>query len=55
MVDEVRRICAQFSPSGSDKILQYEGGDWEFSTPYRFEFHFTVLKRKSGIEIVGYT
>lgn len=55
MIDEVRRICAQFSPSGSDKILQYEGGDWEFSTPYRFEFHFVVLKRKSGAEIVGYT
>ena len=55
MVDEVRRICAQFSPTSEDKILQYEGGDWEFSTPYRFEFHFVVLKRKSGAEIVGYT
>lgn len=55
IIDEIRRICAQFSPDATDKILQYEGGDWEFSTPYRFKFHFVVLKRKSGVEIVGYT
>lgn len=55
LVDEVRRICAQFSPSSPDKILQYEGGDWEYSTDYLFEFRFMLFKRKSGVELVGYT
>lgn len=54
IVDEVRRICAQFDASSPDKILQWEGGDWEF-TPYWYECTFVVMKRKSGVEIVGYT
>jgi len=55
IVDEMRRICAQFTPTSTDKILMYEGGDWEYSTPYMFEFRFMIFKRKSGIEITGYT
>ena len=55
IVDEVRRICAQFTSSSPDKILNYEGGDWEFSTSYKYEFRFMVFVLKSGVEIVGYT
>jgi len=51
----VRRICAQFTSSSPDKILNYEGGDWEFSTSYKYEFRFMVFVLKSGVEIVGYT
>jgi len=49
--DEMRRICSQFSPSGSDKILVWEGGDWEYTTPYRWEFRFVIMKKKSGATI----
>jgi len=51
IVDEIRRICAQFTPSGSDKILRWEGGDWEMNTPYRYEFRFIIMKKKSGAAI----
>jgi len=51
IADEARRICAQFSPSGSDKILQWEGGDWELTTPYRWEIRFIIMKKKSGAAI----
>ena len=52
IVDEVRRICAQFSPSSPDKILQWEGGDWEF-TPFWYVCTFVVMKRKSGVTLTG--
>jgi hypothetical protein len=48
IIDEVRRICAQFSPSGDDKILTWEGGSWVVTTPYCWEFRFIVMKKKSG-------
>lgn len=52
IVDEVRRICAQFSPSSPDKILEWEGGDWRF-TPFWYECTFVVMKRKSGVTLTG--
>jgi len=52
IVDEVRRICAQFSPSSPDKILEWEGGDWRF-TPIWYECTFVVMKRKSGVTLTG--
>jgi len=52
IVDEVRRICAQFTPSSPDKILQWEGGDWRF-TPNWYECTFVVMKRKSGVKLTG--
>lgn len=52
IVDEVRRICAQFIPSSPDKILEWEGGDWRF-TPFWYECTFVVMKRKSGVTLTG--
>ena len=53
IVDETRRICSQFIPSGNDKILQWEGGTWKYVTPYWFECSFVIFKRKSGVTITG--
>lgn len=55
IIDEMRRICAQHNSVSPDKIMLYEGGDWEFTTDYIFEFRFMIFVRKSGVEIVGYT
>lgn len=52
ITDEVRRICAQFSPVSPDKILEWEGGEWDF-TPYWYECTFVVMKRKSGATLTG--
>jgi len=53
IVDEVRRICSQYTPSGSDKILAWEGGDLEYETTYWFRLYFVVFKRKSGADLIG--
>ena len=52
IVDEVRRICSQFTPSSPDKILEWEGGDWRF-TPNWYECTFVVMKKKSGVTLTG--
>ena len=51
MVDEIRRICAEFSPTSADKILQWDGGEWDEPTSYWHMFSFTVMKRKSCISL----
>lgn len=48
IVDEIRRICASWTPSGDDKILEWEGGEYVFHVGWRYEIEFTVLKKKSG-------
>lgn len=49
IVDEIRRICANFTPTSAEKILQWEGGEWEEPTAYWHMFTFVIFKRKSGI------
>lgn len=51
IVDETRRICAEFDPTSADKILQWEGGDWKQNTAYWHELTFIIFKRKSGIAL----
>lgn len=49
IVDEIRRICAEFDPTSADKILEWEGGEWDEQTTYWHSFTFVIMKRKSGI------
>lgn len=51
IVDEIRRICAEFSPTSADKILKWEGGDWDEPTFYWHRFTFVIFKKKSGISL----
>jgi len=51
MIDEIRRICAAFDPTATEKILAWEGGNWELHVPYRFVFAFVIAVRKPGMEI----
>jgi hypothetical protein len=51
IVDEIRRICAEFAPTSADKILQWEGGDWDEPTTYWHSFTFVIMKKKSGISL----
>jgi len=53
ITDEIRRICSQFTPSGNDKILEWEGGSWVYDTSYWFECNFVIFKRKSGVTLAG--
>lgn len=50
ITDEIRRICAEFSPTSADKILEWEGGEWK-ETSYWHVFTFVIMKRKSGISL----
>ena len=52
IVDEIRRVCSQFTPSGDDKILYWEGGDWEY-TPFWYRCIFVIFKKKSGAILTG--
>lgn len=51
IVDEIRNICAQFDPTSTDKILQWEGGEWDEPTAYWRSFTFVIMKKKSGLTI----
>jgi len=51
IVDEARRICAEFTPDSDDKELLWEGGDWLEQTAYWHKFTFVIFKRKSGISL----
>lgn len=50
MINEFRRICSQYS-SGDDRFILWTGGEYTIFTNWRYEFEFTVSKRKSGVEI----
>lgn len=49
--EEVRRICAAFTPTATEKILTWEGGDYTLYSNSRYEFTFTLFVKKSGITI----
>lgn len=48
MVNEIRRMCAQYTGSSTEALMQWEGGDWYLYTSFRYEFHFIVFVRVSG-------
>ena len=48
ITDELRRICAEFSPTSAENLLQLEGGEWDEPTAYWHMFTFVIMKRKSG-------
>jgi len=42
-VAEIKRICAHFTPTGGDKILQWEGGKWIKTIPTRWIFELVLI------------
>jgi hypothetical protein len=51
MIDEVRRICATFTPSGDDMFIIWEGGDFILRTSYFWEFKSVIMVKKTGVVI----
>jgi hypothetical protein len=49
IINHIRKICAEFQPTTTEKLLGWEGGDWSMFQPFRYEFEFVVMIRKSGI------
>lgn len=49
IIKAIKKICATYSPTSSEKILEWEGGNWRPFNGIRYEFRFVLLKRKSGV------
>ena len=50
MIKAIKKLCATFTPTSEENILQWEGGDWKPFNNVRYEFKFVLLRRKSGIQ-----
>lgn len=51
IADEVRRICATFTPSGDDMFIVWEGGDFILETDYWWEMRSIIMVKKVGVII----
>lgn len=46
----VKRILAEYVPVvGNENHFEWQGGDYVHFNNIRFEFHFAIIKKKSGI------
>ena len=50
IIKALKKVCAQYSPTTEENIIQWEEGKWNFLTNQRFEYDFLVIVRKSGIQ-----
>ena len=50
MIKAIKKVCATFTPTSDENILEWEGGDWKPFNGVRYEFKFVLLKRKSGYQ-----
>ena len=45
----LKKVCATYTPTAEENILQWEEGEWEFHGLSRHEYKFVVLVRRAGI------
>lgn len=50
IINETRRIIAKYDGSDEDRFATWEIGEWEVMQPFRWEFRFIVLVKKSGMD-----
>ena len=48
LIKAIKKVCATFTPTSAENILQWQGGDWDKWNGTRFTFQFVLVKRKSG-------
>ena len=48
IIKAIKKVVATFTPTADENIIQYDGGEWKPFNGVRYEFRFTLLKRKSG-------
>jgi len=48
LIKAIKKICATFTPTSEENILQWEGGEWKPFNNTRYEFRFILIRRKSG-------
>lgn len=48
MIEAIKKICATYTPTSAENILQWEGGDLEVFNGVRWVFTMTILVRRSG-------
>ncbi len=49
MITAIKKICATYSPTSDENILQWEGGDIEPFNGMRWIFRFRLIVRRAGI------
>ena len=50
IIKGLKKVCATYTPTSEENILQWEEGDWTLFTRARYEFRFIVLVRRAVIQ-----
>lgn len=49
IISAIKKVCATYSPTATENILQWEGGDWIPFNGMVFKFTMTILVYRAGI------
>jgi len=45
----IKRICAEYTFTSDENHLEWQGGDYVIHNNKRWEFYFSIVRKKSGI------